>query len=202
MDDYVVVDLLARVKKADREHATYHALEDVQFLDPVISPVKFLVCMLERTVNGFRFGINPQLNADIVLDSGQASSTRVCATAGVKDRVVNETPLEKEEHSYFRTKVGRFLFLSVLRPDLQYTVGQFATHASAPTASDRIALKRLIRFLSVTCNMTLSHLPGQCRVVGGGHTEISHPSRCAVSRQRWRLWDQKIVPRKSSSRRL
>ena len=33
---------------------------------------------------------------------------------GVKDRVVDETPLEKEEGSYFRTQVGRLLFLSVL----------------------------------------------------------------------------------------
>ena len=40
---------------------------------------------------------------DIVLDSGHAGSTRGCATAGVKDKVVDETPLEKEEHSYFRT---------------------------------------------------------------------------------------------------
>ena len=66
-----------------------------------------------------------------------------------------ETPQEKEEHSYFRTQVGRLLFLSVLNPDLQYAVGQFETHASAPTVSDRIALKRLILFLSATRNMTL-----------------------------------------------
>ena len=76
----------------------------------------------------------------------------------MKDRVVDETPLEKEEHSYFRTQVGRLLVLSVLRPDLQDTVGQLARHASAPTVSDRIALKRLIRCLSTTCNVTLGSL--------------------------------------------
>ena len=58
-------------------------------------------------------------------------------------------------HRNFRTQVGLLLFLSVLRPDLQYAVGQFATHASAPTVSDRIALKRLILLLSATRNMTL-----------------------------------------------
>ena len=67
----------------------------------------------------------------------------VSCTAGVKDRVADKTPQEKEEHSYFRTQVGRLLFLSVLRPDLQYAVGQLARHASAPTVLDRIALKRL-----------------------------------------------------------
>ena len=96
--------------------------------------------------------INPQL-------TGLASSTRKCATAGVKDRVVDETPLEKEEHSYFRTPVGRLLFLSVVRPDLQHAAGQLARHASAPTVSDRTALERLIRFLSTTRDMKLELFP-------------------------------------------
>ena len=34
-------------------------------------------------------------------------------------------------------------------------MGQLARHASAPTVSDRIALKRLIRFLSTTRDMKL-----------------------------------------------
>ena len=134
-------------------------LRDVQFLEPGKPPVKFLGWMLERTVNGFRLMINPQLIEDIVQDFGLASSTRKCATAGVKERVIDETPLEREEHSYFRTKVGRLLFLSVLRPDLQYAVGLLARHASAPTVKDRIALKRRIRFLSVTREMKLELFP-------------------------------------------
>ena len=134
-------------------------LRDVQVLEPGKSPVKFLGWMLERAVDGFRLMINPQLIEDIVQDSGLASSTWKCATAGVKDRVVDETPLEKEKHSYCRTQVGRLLFLSMLRPDLQYAVGQLARHASAPTVSDRIALKRFIRFLSTTRDMKLELFP-------------------------------------------
>ena len=103
--------------------------------------------------------INPQLIEDIVQDSVLANSTRKCVTACVKGRVIDETPLERGEHSYFRTQVGRLLFLSVLRPDLKYSVGQLARHASAPTVSDRIALKRLIRFLSVTREMKLELFP-------------------------------------------
>ena len=86
-------------------------VRDVQVLEPGEPPVKFLGWMLERTVDGFRLMINPQLIEDIVQDSGLASSTRKCATARVKDRVVDETPLEREEHSNFRTRVGRLLFL-------------------------------------------------------------------------------------------
>ena len=47
----------------------------------------------------------------------------------------------------------------MLRPDLQYAVVQLARHASAPTVSDRIALKRLIQFLSVTREMNLELFP-------------------------------------------
>ena len=148
MDDYVIVGPPAKVSELTEDMGHTMLLRDVQFLEPGKPPVKFLGWMLERTVNGFRLMINPQLIEDIVQDSGLANSTRKCATAGVKDRVVDETPLEREEHSYFRTQVRRLLFLSVLQPDLQYAVGQLARHASAPTVSDRIALKRLIRFLS------------------------------------------------------
>ena len=89
-------------EQIDRRHGTHHALQrDVQFLEPGKPPVKFLGWMLERTINGFRLMINPQLIEDIVQDSGLANSTRKCATAGVKDRIVDETPLEREEHSYF-----------------------------------------------------------------------------------------------------
>ena len=38
-------------------------------------------------------------------------------------------------------------------------MGQLARHASAPTVSDHISLKRLIRFLSTTRNMTLDLFP-------------------------------------------
>ena len=147
MDDYVVVGPHAKVSELteDMGPGTRQAAGEISGLDA-------------GTVNGFRLLLNPQLIEDIVQDSGLANSTRKCATAGVKDRVIDETPLEREEHSYFRTQVGR-LFLSVLRPDLQYSAGQLARHASAPTVSDRIALMRLIRFLSVTREMKLELFP-------------------------------------------
>ena len=105
----------AKVSELTEDMGHTMLLRDVQFLEPSKPPVKLLGWMLERTVNGFRLMINPQFIEDIVQDSGLANSTRKCATAGVKDRVIDETPLEREEHSYFRTQVGRLLFLSVLR---------------------------------------------------------------------------------------
>ena len=108
MDDHVLVGPRTKVRELTEDMGNTMLLRDVQVLEPSKPPVKFLGWMLERTVDEFRLLINPQLVEGIVQDSGLASSTRKCATAGVKDRVVNETPLEKEEHSYFRTQVGRF----------------------------------------------------------------------------------------------
>ena len=144
----------ANVKEVTGDMETTTLLRDVQFLKPGKPPVKFM----GWTVDGFRL-INPQLIEDIVQDSGLASSTKKCATAGVKDWVVDETPLDKEEHSYFRTQVGRLLFLSAPRPDLPHVVGQLARHASAPTVSDRIAMKHFIRFLSATRDTKLELFP-------------------------------------------
>ena len=58
---------------------------DVHFWEVGKPPVKLLGWILERTVDGFRLMINPQLIEDIVQDSGLARSTRKCATASVKD---------------------------------------------------------------------------------------------------------------------
>ena len=150
----------AKVSELTEDMGHTMLLRDVQFLEPGKPPVKFLGWMLERTINGFRLMINPQLIEDIVQDSGLANSTRKCATAGVKDRVVDETPLEREEHSYFRNTSGDVCcFCQCSDLILQYAVGQLARHASAPTVSDRIALKRLIRFLSVTREMKLELFP-------------------------------------------
>ena len=183
MDDYVVVSPHTKVRELTEDIGLTMLLRDVQFLEPGKPPLKFLGWMLERTDNGFKLMINPQLIEDIVQDSG----------AGVKDGVIDETPLERAEHSHFRTQVGRLLFLSVLRPD---PVGQLAArHASAPTVSDRIALKRLIRFLSVTREMKLELFPkgrlvlsavadadwpclAERRSVTGGVVRLAGWSRC------------------------
>ena len=171
----MIVGPQSKVRELTEDMGNTMLLRDVQVLEPGKPPVKFLGWVLQTTVDGFRLMINPQLIEDVVQDSGLASSTRQCATAGVKDRVVDETPLEREEQSYFRTQVGRSLFLSVLRPDLQYAVGQLARHASAPTVSDRIALKRLIRFLSTTRDMKL-----ELSAMADADWAVRHGKRCSA----------------------
>ena len=139
--------------------ATTMLLRDVQFLEVGKPPVKFLGLMLSRDSQGFQLSVNPQLIDDIIGDAGLGASQRGGATAGMKERGVDETPLTTEEHAYYWTQVGRLLFLSSLRPDLQYAVGHLSRRVSKPTVSDRIALKKCLRFLQRTRDAVLNLHP-------------------------------------------
>ena len=88
MDYYVVVGPHTKVRELTKDMGHTMFLRDVQILERGKPPVNFLGWMLERTVNGFRLMINPQLIEDIMQDSGLANSTRKCATASVKGRVI------------------------------------------------------------------------------------------------------------------
>ena len=116
MDDYVVVGPHAKVSELTEDMGYTMLLRDVQFLEPGKPSVKLLGWMLERTVNGFRFMINPLLIEDIVQDSGLANSTRKCATAGVK------------RSSRRRDSAGTRRAL-----ELPNTSGTFVVSVSAPT---------------------------------------------------------------------
>ncbi len=72
---------------------------------------------------------------------------------------MGEMPLDSEEYSYYRAQVGRLLFLTDLRPDLQSAIGQLLSRVSRPSVSDRIVLKRCIRFLRRTRDYTLKLFP-------------------------------------------
>ena len=71
MDDCVIVGPLAKVKKLTEDLGRTMLLRDVQFLEPGRPSVKFLGSMVERTVDGFRLMIDPQLIEDIVEYSGR-----------------------------------------------------------------------------------------------------------------------------------
>ena len=159
MDDYLFVGPRRHLEHLTEDMATTMLLRGVQFVDVGKPPIRFLGLVIDRQQKGFRLRVNPQLIEDIVGDAGVGTSGRGGATPGLKDRVLDETPLNPEEHAYYRTQVGRLLFMSSLRPDLQYTVGQLSRHVSRPTVSDQTALKRCIRYLSATRDGTLDLFP-------------------------------------------
>ena len=159
MDDYLMIGPRSDLQKLTADMADTMLLRDVKFLEVGEAPVQFLGLMMGRTAEGFDLAPNAKLIDAIVGDAGLGHSTRKATTAGVKEKVVDETPLDAIEHILFRTQVGRLLFLVVVRADMQFAVVQLARQGAHPTVSDNIALKRLIRYLSGTREFTLSLRP-------------------------------------------
>ncbi len=93
----------ARLEHLTEDTACTMLLRDVQFLEQGKLAVKFLGCMLSRVgpVSNWR-RTRAQLIEDIASECGMASSTRGGAVAGMKERVLDETPLDAEEHAHYR----------------------------------------------------------------------------------------------------
>ena len=165
MDDYLFVGDRPRLQELTSSMASTMLLGGVQFLELDADPVQFLGILIKRTSDGFELSPNMRLLDTIVGDAGLGHSTRQCATAGMKEKVVDETPLDPIDHTHYRTQVGRLLFLVTLRPDMQFAVSQLSRQAAHPTTSDLIALKRCIRYLNTTRDYKLHlHPTGRLRV--------------------------------------
>ena len=63
--------------------------------------------------------------------------------------------LSKEEHTLYRTVVGKLLYIATERPDMQYAVKERSRSLSAPTQEDLKELKKLARYLAGTMDTVL-----------------------------------------------
>lgn len=68
-------------------------------------------------------------------------------TPGVKPEVFDDRLLGPSDHALFRSSVMRAAYLSIDRPEIQFSVVQLARAMSSPTYTDFTALKRLCKFL-------------------------------------------------------
>jgi len=68
-------------------------------------------------------------------------------TPGVKSDSHDLTPLSEADHALYRSSVMRAAYLSLDRPEIQFSVVQLARAMSSPTKSDLVALHRLCKFL-------------------------------------------------------
>jgi hypothetical protein len=147
MDDFLQIGPKQELEKIQEQIKDQMLLRDIVFLDAPGDTVQFLGWQISRTAQGFDVAVNEQLARDIVADAGVEQSARPTHVPGMKDRVTDETPCTPTEHRYYRTQVGRLLFYSVLRPDLQFATTQLSKHVHAPTAGNLVMLKRAIRYL-------------------------------------------------------
>ena len=160
MDDFVVVGEHAKVKEILAALQETLLVSGAEILEHIGQKVQILGRVLTKTRKGYTISCSLRLLDEIIKAEGleTASGTRL---PGEK---VKETPGDKEEldaaeHGHYRTQVGRLLWLSVDRADLQHSVMRLSRSVGAPTRRDAKALKRLVRYLIFT-RRWVQHLVG------------------------------------------
>ena len=125
--------------------------------------------ILEKTAAGYAISCSPKLVESILKEEGLIE-TRGTFLPGDKTRQKEEDDdehLDEEGHAHYRRQVGKLLWMSVDRLDLQHTVLRLARSVSAPTRGDAGMLKRCLRYLARTRDYR-QHLvgDGSWQVVG------------------------------------
>ena len=62
-------------------------------------------------------------------------------------KTVSGTPLSPEEHSVYRTAVGKLLWLALIRGDVAYATKELSRSVTAPAMQSVAKLKHLLRYL-------------------------------------------------------
>eukprot|EP00971_Amphidinium_carterae_P007530 149424-Amphidinium_carterae.1 len=73
------------------------------------------------------------------MEKGNASTT-----LGSKKPPIKSKPLNKEQHSQYRTTVGQLLWVSQLRADIAYAVKELSRSLQCPDEEDQRNMKQLL----------------------------------------------------------
>eukprot|EP00971_Amphidinium_carterae_P348852 6490704-Amphidinium_carterae.5 len=78
-------------------------------------------------------------------------NTNSLSTTGTKrPSITTGEPLDNEEHSIYRTLVGKLLWMCPLRPDIQYVTKELTRAVQKPDQHDKQNAKHLLRYLHGT----------------------------------------------------
>ena len=145
-------------------------LRGVEYLERPGDSVQFLGRTVSRVAGGFDLKVNRRLAEEIVADAGVLGK-RTSGVPGSKDPVQDRTPVSSRDHSYYRTQVGRLIFYTQYRPDMQYAVGQLSRHLAAPCVCHMVALKRCVRYLASTLDRVLQLRPRRGDIACDAHSD-------------------------------
>ena len=121
------------------------------------SETKFLGKLI-KTERGFQ--VKPLAKLFHSLLSRAWEAALMCKGVGSESRVPNEEPkLGPAEHKRHRTIVGKLMFLTNERPDIQHCVKECARGVQSPSARDVQRAKRICRCLMGTRDWTLKLEP-------------------------------------------
>ena len=123
-----------------------------------VGDMQFLLgCEVTRTEKGFTIRLNHELVDSVVNLMGVKSGkvVKVPGSTGSRPETDVLELLSKEEHTLYRTVVGKLLYIATERPDMQYAVKERSRSLSAPTQEELKELKKLARYLAGTMDTVL-----------------------------------------------
>ena len=155
MDDFLFIGPASAVHELTEHMARTILLRDIVFLTQPGDKVQFLGRCLVKQDGGYDLSVDRGLAEKIVRDDACGLGRRACPVPGLKEVRRDVSPVSLAGHAYYRTQVGRLMFYVQYRPDMQYAVGQLSRKASAPEAWSMLALKRVIKYLSLSMDRVL-----------------------------------------------
>ena len=86
-------------------------------------------------------------------------SNSLTTTLSKRPPLDSTSPMTKEQHHQYRQSVGKLLWLSLVRPDLQHAARDLSKHLVAPTQLDLQQLKHCLRYIKGTQHYQLHLCP-------------------------------------------
>ena len=109
--------------------------------------IRLLNRVFEWSDQGITFEAD-QRHADLIVqDLGLAGDSKGLTTPGSKSKEIDETPLNAEDATLYRSNAARGNYLSQDRSDIQFAVKETCRGMANPTVEHMECLKRLARYL-------------------------------------------------------
>lgn len=116
---------------------------------------KFLGKEYRRTADGFQVRV-PEAYWEETVNVIGLGKAKVSSTPGEKSFATSVELLNAESHGLFRKAVGKLLWASAERPDLQFSIKELSRRCSSPTLRDWKLLERCLRYIKGTKTLCLS----------------------------------------------
>ena len=126
-------------------------------LEPGTS-ISFLGRCITRREDSIEMSM-PTSYIDKMLEQLDMSKCRRAATPGTdafRKLIDSEELLSPEDHRVYRRIAGQLLWLSSLRPNIQFAVTELSRGLTSPTEDHRTKMKTLLRYLAGTKPMVLT----------------------------------------------
>eukprot|EP00971_Amphidinium_carterae_P288876 5735993-Amphidinium_carterae.1 len=107
------------------------------------TPLEFLGKSILQQDGSIHLSFSPQYYGKF-LKPHNMERCNSTTTPGSKKPPIKGTPLNKEQHSQYRTTVGQLLWVSQLRTDIAYAVKELNRSLQCPDEEDQRNMKQLL----------------------------------------------------------